>query len=255
MKIDTLTQEDIDSFKKLNINQCLINEFKENEVKLEKLEKIKTFEQRFSGNRIVNNVEIGNWCIDKRLVLTQIDQCEFIIPTEIVNKIIEFMNQIQDLFYNDSDNFLILYPSKYYNLKDKEIPLEEIGVYYNPFFTFTLDDFSIELSEMKKKPKKSSIFQQADVLLNINGKSHNSFKYHIVPMLILLILFIITSSLLFFMTKDLFWSLTPILFLYISMLTYSIYTSLIQPLENRDKIIERNGYIDFTSRLNKTYSN
>ena len=43
MKIDTLTQKDIDNFKKLDINKTLVEKFEENKKVLDELKRIEDF--------------------------------------------------------------------------------------------------------------------------------------------------------------------------------------------------------------------
>ena len=153
MNIKSIAQEDIDNFKKLKINQHLIKKFEENKAKLRIIEELKVVKQEFSKNKIVDNIEIGKECIDKGLILTSLDECNFIIPIKVVNMIIEFAKQFEYPHQKDPYRFLVLYPSKYYNLEDEEISVDEIGIYYNPYLDFTLKKYSIELLEIKN-PRK-----------------------------------------------------------------------------------------------------
>ena len=93
MKIDTLTQKDIDNFKRLNINKTLIEEFEENKQTLKNLEETSSLKQEFSKNKIIDNIEIGKECIKKGLILTPLDECNFIIPIKVVNMVVEFAKQ------------------------------------------------------------------------------------------------------------------------------------------------------------------
>lgn len=254
MKIDILTQKDIDNFKKLKINQHLIKKFEENKAKLEIIKEFKAVKQKFGENKIVDNIEIGKECIEKGLVLTQLDECNFTIPIEVVNMVIEFTKQFEYPHEKNPYRFLILYPSKYYNLKDEEIPVDEIGVYYNPHFDFTLRNFSIELLEIKKKPKKASIIKQAAALLKISGSNIDSFDKAIGSLVGCLIIFGLISAIIFLGSKSIIASLIVFL-LYFTILINTFYKSVIEPLDNRDKIIEEASSIDFLDYLNNAYSN
>lgn len=237
-------RENVKKFKELGINQVLIDEFKKNEEKIMTLESINSYKSNFPNNKIIDNIEIVEECIEKGLVITPLNKCKFVIPLEAVDRIIEFKSNIKDnIIYKKSENFLILYPSKYYKLKNKEIPIEEIGVYYSPYFSFTLRNFSIELLEMKKKPKKASIIKQAATLLRISRSNTDSFDKEIGPLAGCLIIFGLISALIFLGSKSIIASLVMLpLFLLISISTF--YKSVIEPLDNKDKIIEEAKDID-----------
>lgn len=255
MKIDTLTKKDIDNFKKLDINKNLVKTFEENKEALDELKRTEDFKLKFFENdKTIDNIEIGKECIEKGLVLTPLNKCNFIIPTEIVNMIIKYKDNLEGLAHKKPKNFLILYPSKYSKFKNKEIPIEDIGVYYSPYSIFYLSEFSIELLEMKNKPKKASIFKRANALLNIDGIHNRSFIEEMGCMIGILLIFLIVSWILYFFTKDSFGSfVVPILFCYVPILFISICQSLILPLIYKDEIIKINANVNFTHNLNKTY--
>lgn len=248
-----INKKDVNNFKELGINKILIDEFEKNEEKINMLELINLFKSKFSDSKIVNNIEIGRECIEKGLVITELDKCEFIIPLEAVDKIIEFKNSLDDNFvYKKPRNFLIIYPSKYFNLKDKEIPLEEIGVYYNPYFSFWLIDFSIELLEMKKKPKKVSMIKQANVLLTINKGSLAPITDAISLFINLFILFGLISALIFAVSNNIIASLV-IFSLYFIIPICAFYKLVIEPFRNKEEILERKKEIGFIFYLRKAY--
>nr|DAS98790.1 MAG TPA: hypothetical protein [Caudoviricetes sp.] len=254
MNIKSIAQEDIDNFKKLKINQHLIKKFEENKAKLEIIEELKAVKQKFGENKIVDNIEIGKECIEKGLVLTHLDECNFTIPIEVVNMVVEFAKQFEYPHQKDPYRFLTLYPSKYYNLKDEEIPIDEIGVYYNPHFDFTLRKFSIELLEMKNKPKKASVIKQATALLKISRSDITSFKDSFGPLIGIFIIFGVISTIIFLNSESIIPSLILPL-IYFIILIDVFYKTIIKPFKNKDKIIEEASSIDFLDYLNNAYSN
>lgn len=238
-------RENVKKFKELGINQVLIDEFKKNEEKIMTLESINSYKSNFPNNKIVDNIEIGEECIEKGLVITPLNKCKFVIPLEAVDRIIEFKNNLRDnIIHRKPENFLILYPSKYSKLKNKEIPLEEIGIYYSPHSLFILRNFSIELLEIKKKPKKASIIKQAAALLKISGSNIDSFDKAIGSLVGCLIIFGLISAIIFLGSKSIIASLIVFL-LYFTILINTFYKSVIEPLDNRDKIIEEANDIEF----------
>lgn len=255
MKINTLTQKDIDNFKKLDINKDLVERFEKNKEVLDELKRTEDFKLKFFENdKTIDNIEIGKECIEKGLVLTPLNKCNFIIPIEIVNMIVKYKDNLKGLAYKKSENFLILHSSKYSNLENKEIPIEDIGVYYSPYFLFTLREFSVELLEMKNKPKKASIFKRADTLLGISRGDTNSFKNELIASIAILLMFGFISGILYIGSKDIIISSIPLL-IYFVMLAFSFYESVIKPLKNKDKIIEKASGINFIHYLKETYFN
>lgn len=249
-----INKKDVNNFKELGVNKILIDEFEKNEKKINMIESIKSFKSNFPNDKIVDNIEIGRECIEKGLVITPLNKCEFIIPLEAVDKIVEFKANIGDnITYKNPENFLILYPLKYYNLKDKEIPLDEIEVYYNPYFSFYLDNFSIELLEMKKKPKKVSMIKQANALLEISRSNIPSFYKAIPSMIAILILFGIISAIIFVGIKSIIIS-SIIFLLYFIILFHAFNESVLQPFRNKDEILEKNKEIDFIYYLRRSYN-
>ena len=168
--------------------------------------------------------------------------------------IIKYRDNLEGLIHKKPDNFLILYPSKYSNLENKEIPIEDIGVYYNPYYIFRLEEFSVELLEMKNKPKKASIFKQADILLRISGSSLNSFKKDLIESIIALLIFGFFSIIIFLFSEDITFSLIPLL-IYFLIMIHAFHKSVIKPLKNKDKIIEEASGINFIHYLKETYFN
>lgn len=254
MNIKSIAQEDIDNFKKLKINQHLIKKFEENKAKLEIIEELKAVKQKFGENKIVDNIEIGKECIEKGLVLTHLDECNFTIPIEVVNMVVEFAKQFEYPHQKDPYRFLVLYPSKYYNLEDKEISVDEIGIYYNPYLDFTLKRYSIELLEIKNKPKKASIIKQTTTLLKISRSDITSFKDSLGPLIGIFIIFGIISTIIFLNSESIIPSLILPL-IYFIILIDVFYKTIIKPLNNRDKIIEKASDIDFIYYLKETYFN
>ena len=254
MKIDTLTQKDIDNFKKLKINKNLIEKFEENKQILKNLEETSNLKQEFSKNKIVDNLEIGKDCIEKGLILTPLDECNFTIPIKVVNIIIEFAKQFEHLYQKNPYRFLILYPSKYYNLKDEEIPVNEIGIYYNPNLDFTLKKSSIELLEIKNKPNKVSVIKQATTLLKISKNDITSFKDSLGTLIGVFIIFGVISTIIFLNSESIIPSLILPL-IYFIILIDVFYKTIIKPFKNKDKIIEEASSIDFLDYLNNAYSN
>ncbi len=254
MNIKSIAQEDIDNFKKLKINQHLIKKFEENKAKLRIIEELKVVKQEFSKNKIVDNIEIGKECIDKGLILTSLDECNFIIPIKVVNMIIEFAKQFEYPHQKDPYRFLVLYPSKYYNLEDEEISVDEIGIYYNPYLDFTLKKYSIELLEIKNKPKEASIIKQATILLKISKNDITSFKDSLGTLIGVFIIFGIISTIIFLNSESIIPSLILPL-IYFIILINVFYKTVIKPLNNKDKIIEKASDIDFLDYLNNAYSN
>lgn len=255
MKIDTLTQKDIDNFKKLDINKTLVEKFEKNKEILDELKRTEDFKLEFFENdKTIDNIEIGKECINKGLILTPLDKCSFIIPTEIVNMILKYRDNIKGLAHKKPENFLILYPSKYSNLENKEIPIEDIGVYYSPYFLFTLREFSVELLEMKNKPKEASIFKQADTLLGISRGDINSFKNEFIASIVILLMFGLISGVLYIGYNDILISSIPLL-IYFVMLAFSFYESVIKPLNNKDEIVKKALDIEFLHYLKETYFN
>ena len=102
-------RENVKKFKELGINQVLIDEFKKNEEKIMTLESINSYKSNFPNNKIVDNIEIGEECIEKGLVITPLNKCKFVIPLEAVDRIIEFKNNLRDnIIHRKPENFLIL---------------------------------------------------------------------------------------------------------------------------------------------------
>lgn len=251
MKIDTLTQKDIDKFKKWGVNRTLVKEFEKNKEVLDELKRTEDFKLRFFENdKTIDNIEIGKECIDKGLRLTPLNKCNFIIPIEIVNMIIKFKDNHDGLARKKPENFLILHTSKYSKFKNKEIPIEDIGVYYNPCSVFYLRDFSAELLEMKNKPKEVSSFKQANILLGISTGNIDSFKNNFIASITTLFIFGFFSVIMFSFSKNIITASIPLL-IYFVILIDIFYKSVIEPLDNKDKIIEEARDIKFLYYLNK----
>lgn len=251
MKIDTLTQKDIDKFKKWGVNKTLVEKFEKNKEVLDRLKTIEDLKLEFFENdKTIDNIEIGKECIDKGLRLTPLNKCNFIIPIEIVNMITKFKDNHDGLARKKPENFLILHPSKYSKFKNKEIPIEDIGVYYNPYSVFYLCNFSAELLEMKNKPKKALAFKQANILLGISTSNVDAFKNNLIASIVGLLIFGFVSSIIFIGGKNIIVS-SIILLTYFVILIDVFYKLLIKPLKNKDKIIEEARDINFIYYLNK----
>ena len=186
-----LSNNEIDTMLRLGVNKPLIEENEKNAKKIGKQLEYDFSVKVYNGFNIVKNKEIALDCLEHGLILRSFEDVKFIVPLKVINATFDFAKKHDINIYAKSNFFKVLYSYKYENLKDKEIPIEEIGVYYS-VGVFDSDNHSVEIIKLQNR-KKVSKLTQINVLKGLEGKA-------ITPSYALVILTIITGLLYSFIT-------------------------------------------------------
>lgn len=181
-----LSNNEIDTMLRLGVNKPLIEENEKNAKKIGKQLEYDFSVKVYNGFNIVKNKEIALDCLEHGLILRSFEDVKFIVPLKVINATFDFAKKHDINIYAKSNFFKVLYSYKYENLKDKEIPIEEIGVYYN-VDSFISDNHSVEIIKLQNR-KKVSKLTQINVLRRLNNKE-------IIPLYALFIMAIFTGLL------------------------------------------------------------
>ena len=171
---------------RLGVNKPLIEENEKNAKKIGKQLEYDFSVKVYNGFNIVKNKEIALDCLEHGLILRSFEDVKFIVPLKVINATFDFAKKHDINIYAKSNFFKVLYSYKYENLKDKEIPIEEIGVYYS-VGVFDSDNHSVEIIKLQNR-KKVSKLNQINILRRLNNKE-------IIPLYALFIMAIFTGLL------------------------------------------------------------